>query len=449
MSLYGGSSADGSQLSREGRRYLSFMRWLPLLWLLGVHIIIPVSWTVVAALKSGLGGGLARAVAISWIVVGCAQASSVVLNWSARNDSPLVLLNHLISVPVLGWVVLGLAIGVGAQVGAARPEFVRVLSRLALQILAVGSVAIAVYVVLRYSSLMLTTPAKMVGGDSLAARFYLNANVYQTEYSFGFMFPRLMVFQPWPTALGLAGIFCFTISLVERERWWRLVGVAGGVFAVAMSASRAAYVLLPVALGVYVLARYRASTAAAMLLGFAALVVLAVLVEPEFINWAESAVRYVTGGRAGSSMARDLIYRESWDAFTASPWIGYGWIGQSVIRQEMLPIGSHSSVFGVLYTGGLITFVPLLVATTLTFYGVIAARARGGREAAAGAAIFAAAVAFAYGESMYSLVPGCIPGFLFLGGAISSAAPQANTRLRERVPKELVPNRRPMPYVWK
>jgi O-antigen ligase len=70
----------------------------------------------------------------------------------------------------------------------------------------------------------------------------------------------------------------------------------------------------------------------------------------------------LNGARAGSSLARDIIVDESWAAFLRSPWIGYGWVGESVHPTEHLPIGSHSTIYGTLYTGGVLVFTTFALA---------------------------------------------------------------------------------------
>jgi O-antigen ligase len=74
----------------------------------------------------------------------------------------------------------------------------------------------------------------------------------------------------------------------------------------------------------------------------------------------------INGARAGSSLARELIYEKSWEGFLQSPIIGHGWIGDSVHRREVLPIGSHSTIYGLAYTGGLPTLAAFFFALSIT-----------------------------------------------------------------------------------
>jgi hypothetical protein len=82
--------------------------------------------------------------------------------------------------------------------------------------------------------------------------------------------------------------------------------------------------------------------------------------------------------RAGSSMVRDMIYEASWAGFWQSPIIGNGWTGEAVIPglrsstgRPVAPVGSHSSISGVLYTGGLVTFGSFALALLLSFVAII------------------------------------------------------------------------------
>ena len=130
----------------------------------------------------------------------------------------------------------------------------------------------------------------------------------------------------------------------------------------------------------------------------------------------EEAGGMVLNARAGSTEGRELIYAASWAEFLRSPVLGHGWIGPSVIREEYLPIGSHSSVVGTLYLGGIVTFVSLILAVLLTLARTLVRMRSKGPAAVLAAVIFIAFVATGGSEGLYALVPSLALVFLFIGG---------------------------------
>jgi O-antigen ligase len=154
-----------------------------------------------------------------------------------------------------------------------------------------------------------------------------------------------------------------------------------------------------------------------------------------------SSLRHsIDRARAGSSMARELIYQKSWEGFLNSPLIGHGWIGESVHPKEELPIGSHSTIYGLLYTGGLPTFLAFVVAMTATLLVQIGrwvqARTEDHRaRIEIGVALTLCLLAFSPFEQIFSLTVPCLFMFLWIGACVgqseyaevppSAAAPDA------------------------
>jgi hypothetical protein len=98
--------------------------------------------------------------------------------------------------------------------------------------------------------------------------------------------------------------------------------------------------------------------------------------------------------------------------------LGYGWIGPNVDPNVPIPLGSHSSFYGTLYLGGLVTTVPMLVAmlTTLTYLGMRALH--GGRKHQAAFLITFCLVVMAYGEGITSFILPCAPILCWIAGTL-------------------------------
>jgi hypothetical protein len=377
----------------------------PVLWLLGLLTIAGaalVLWLAAARCPDDRRIGLLAAL---WLAVPAAQTFAVIYNWARLGEPGSMLVGHLASFPVVGWLFFAAALAAGQAWRLDSPKVVRGVMVLGGSTLAFSALALGIAAATGLGQLEVTTPVRYLAGANPppAVEFYATAVFYLgAEASFGL--PRLVLFFPWSTALGFGGICIFFIAFCERQAGWRWLGFVAGVVIVLLSFSRAAAVILPICLLLFLLLRSGPGMLAA---------------DP--VALMHDMMSQINASRAGSSQARDLIYAYSWQGFLDSPLFGQGWIGPSVIRQEVLPIGSHSTLYGTLYTGGAVTFAALACAgTALAIVALRAALVLRSTEAVAAASIVAAFIAFGYGEGLYNLILPCLFAFLFVGGALSS-----------------------------
>jgi hypothetical protein len=415
MSLKSVENPQYESDDRSRETYARYLIWLPALWVLGIHIIVFIGMMLAFAWRRWPLSPAANIIFAAWTLVSVMQGLSALHNWSVAGLPLSSLPGRLLSTTVIGWLFLGLAIAVGCGARVGGSAATRGVMILALHIVLFGIIAYGIALASGAESLTLQTPLRALLGSGSAADFYTLARFYVVEDGL----VRIILFFPWPTALSLAGICIILISTCEDSLRWRIIGYVGGLFAVVFSFSRMGAVALPVALSIPILIRsppvlVLAGLALATFAGFAS-----ALQDLNLIGMVAQLREALHGSRAGSSVARDLIYEESWRGFLQSPVFGWGWVGPSVIAEEYLPIGSHSTFYGTLYTGGLITFVPLVMAWALTL-GVLLHRAasRPDAHAAAALGIFATISLFAYGESIYSVVFPLLFALLFLGGAL-------------------------------
>jgi O-antigen ligase len=126
-------------------------------------------------------------------------------------------------------------------------------------------------------------------------------------------------------------------------------------------------------------------------------------------------------------LARELIYEKSWEGFLQSPIIGHGWIGESVHPKELLPIGSHSTIYGLLYTGGLPTLAAFIVALSLTLsaivwrYVSVGAQDRRRTGILMGIGVTLCLVMNCRYEALYSLTLPCLFLFTWIGACIGAS----------------------------
>jgi hypothetical protein len=410
--------------------YAVYLKYTIVFWLLGV--LTPCAVIVLFKLVADKWprGRMINIVVFGWLSIAIAQASSSILNGILIGDLALGLRNSL-SFSVIGWLFGALAIAAGSSWSLANSRIAKLTAYLGGYILLLAVVAVLARFA-GFSELRTTmTPLGLLLPSGNAASFYTSLVIFQREDTLGEATTRLILFFPWATALGLGGIGIALISTRVNNAKWCTIGFIGGLIGVVFSWSRlaiAAMALILVILLFLRLPRYLQIVA----VGFCGLALyIATLFGLDPISIIDDVHDAADRARAGSSLARELIYQKSWEGFLASPIIGNGWIGESVHRVENLPIGSHSTFYGLLYTGGLITMGCFIFAMSATLLAILYSLWQKRRDQAfyrngiIGLCLFFSLIAFCPYESLFSLT---LPGIFILtwiGGAILTALPVA------------------------
>jgi hypothetical protein len=421
------------------------LKWTIPLWLFGT-LTVAQAWLLIRLAAEKWPRGLAaNLVVFAWAGVALTQAFCSLLV-GLQLGTPLAGVMSVLGFGVMGWIFLALAIAVGAAHSLFSPRVVRATAWLGLMVLLLSMLALGGRLIGLHSLYMFPAPLGLLLPQSNFVKFYATAAVFVSEETLGEKMTRLILFFPWATALSLGGLGIVFISTLERHFWWRVIGLAGGLVAVVFSWSRIGIAtLLVVGAGLAFLRAGLLGRLAVIGAGLLTLFTLPLFGIDPFLNI--SALRKsVDSARAGSSMARDLIYRKSWEGFLNSPWIGHGWIGESVHPKEVLPIGSHSTIYGLLYTGGLPTFLAFAMAM-LSMFGVLLFRLAQAtdvddrRNIQVGLALILCFAAFCPFEQLFSLTLSCMFMLTWIGACVghgdqgARVAPVAETLAPARADK--------------
>lgn len=395
--------------------------WVPI-WVMGALTLMQILVLIRLAADRRPRGLAANLVVLAWLGVALTQAFASVLV-GVQLGTPLRGVTAALGFGVLGWIFGAMAISAGAAQGMNNQIVVRAVAWLGGMILLLSLLALVARAAGLADLYISPAPLGMLFPHSTVARFYATAAVFIREDTLGEKMTRLILFFPWATALGLGSLGIFFISTRESSLAWRVIGMAGGFVGVVFSWSRIA-IATWVAVAALV-AFLRAGTLLRLVVVGAALLALFCLPLYGIDPFGDvSGLRHsVDSARAGSSMARDLIYQKSWEGFLNSPLIGHGWIGESVHAKEELPIGSHSTIYGLLYTGGLPTFLAFVVAMTATLLVQIGRWVQARTDDArarieVGVALTLCLLAFSPFEELFSLTVPCLFIFLWIGACI-------------------------------
>jgi hypothetical protein len=343
----------------------AFLRGIPVLWGLGALTPAAAAMLVKLACDRWPRGTLINVVVFSWVAIGVSAACAAVLNGIAIGDYARGF-GNVFGFGVVGWFFGALAIAAGAAHQLDDPKTIRAVAWVGGYVIILGAIASVACMAGMKELDLWPTPLGMILPKIPSASFYTVMTVFQSEETLGEASTRLILFFPWTTGLGLGGLAITFISLLERNVRWRLIGVCGGLIAVIFSKSRiaiASLVVVGALLAFFRLSfRWRIAVLGVLLVTY----FIACLDGFDAIEKVKQLHDDIDGARAGSSLARELIYEKSWEGFLKSPIIGHGWIGDSVHRTEMLPIGSHSTIYGLAYTGGLPTLLAFVFALSST-----------------------------------------------------------------------------------
>jgi hypothetical protein len=336
---------------------------------------------------------------------------------------------HLLASYVSGWFILGASVAIGAS-GLLRPgSLAHAIRRLTLWTAGLAFVAYLLAIVLRRPSLYFLTPAAYLVPSSLPSReFSFGLFIYNWDDLFRLSLPRISVFYPWPNVLGVAGV-CTVFMFWGDESFRRskvIIGIAILLVFASLGRLEIFALLVCVAFRLFLGCEWRLQCA--VVTTASSLFIAGCLGLGGPSGMLAGANDFVTSGRPGASEARQAIYDASWAGVRQSPILGHGWPGQLLSWDDSLsvygtqsgaPVGTHSTISGLLYKGGLLTFATFCVAFAISITGPFRYANRSARARNA-LTIWLALALTCIGEGLESLVlPLCFV-FIWLGNVAVS-----------------------------
>ena len=408
-------SADHPQTLTE-RLIARTIEWTWLLWLVGgLYIVAPVLGWILASMAAGslyLGKkciNLMPATIWLWLV---AMAIMLVILWIGHANFELGVGKTIKSSIgwAKGWALIAL-FPFAAAVLNVRPEVVyRSACKLGLYTLIVLPIFL-IAPMIGLPEKLWVSPLKILGG---AGPDYFTAQLYTIEPGSGRT--RWQFFAPWSPAIGMMGVIYVLLAAQEKERFWNVVGIAGGLSLAVLSQSRLALVAL-VVIAPTVWAASRMDRGYLWLLAAPAVLALGVW-GPVLVEVFEAATTEFAAARADSSRVRAILGRiaiERWH--TEAYWFGHGIVENGPHLVEYMPIGSHHSWYGLLFVKGINGAVALaipLAFTTLVLIG------RSIRDAAArpGLAMVLVLTIYSFGENLEILAYLYWPALIVIGATL-------------------------------
>jgi len=181
---------------------------------------------------------------------------------------------------------------------------------------------------------------------------------------------RLVLFAVWPTFLALLGSIYFCFAVQETDKKLRFIGILSSVFMIISSQSRTVTVGLPLIIAAVWFLTNIYKPWVQLATAFMSFVVG--LFAQALIDFIKNFKEQFDKFRAGSSKIRAIIYRmtlERW--WHEAPIWGFGIRDETPAITVHLPLGTHNTWFGALYSYGLVGCVALAVAFLWSFIDLL------------------------------------------------------------------------------
>lgn len=227
---------------------------------------------------------------------------------------------------------------------------------------------------------------------------------------------RLYLFAPWAPALGFVANVYFHMVLQERVRFWRWVGIVSTIAMAVGSGSRLGMLCL-VAVPLLSLVLHRLKHPVMQIAAGVGCFVVG-LVGTQLLTAFQDFQNYFHSQRASSSRIRSTLADLAIQHWRESPIWGHA------LRQvrgpqlvEFMPVGSHHTWFGLLYTHGLVGLISVLIPVAWTLIELLV-KAQDSRVARTALSILIVILLYSFGENIETLSYIIWPGFVVIGIAL-------------------------------
>jgi hypothetical protein len=225
--------------------------------------------------------------------------------------------------------------------------------------------------------------------------------------------PRWRFFTPWAPAIGFVANVYFVFALQDKDRKWMILGIAGCLAMIILSASRLALISMVV---VPTLVWGLSNLVKPYINFLTSFVVLnAGLFAAQIIEFIENATAKFKGARAGSSRVRAALGEIAVQRWRdEAPIWGHGVVEPGPHIVEKMAIGSHHSWYGLLYVKGLVGFWALAVPMAWSFVEMLI-KAQTFKVAQVGLGMMLILFLYTFGENLEILAYLYWPALVILG----------------------------------
>jgi hypothetical protein len=179
---------------------------------------------------------------------------------------------------------------------------------------------------------------------------------------------RLILFTPWGPALGLMGCLFFFYTVQEDQLIWKGLGIIGSLAMLLTSVSRGAYLFLPMTIVIVWVIKNLSWIQFELSLGVSCFI--GGLGSTLLLDRFQDFLGGVKSARKSSSQLRAELERVALDRWMDSPLFGHGKQTPGPDFLKHMPIGSHHTWIGLLFTQGLTGLFLFLIPLVWSLIGL-------------------------------------------------------------------------------
>lgn len=318
-----------------------------------------------------------------------------------------------------GWALLALFICLGSVIKINTAHISRAVCITAFAAIPFFLISLTVYV-FGGPEVLLVSPLQAVGGPGPE---YFEIRFFGLNPETGM--PRWFFFAPWAPAAGLLGCLFMVISLQEQHALWRNLGVLGCVLMVVCSQSRAGLAIILMIVPILLVLKYIRFSYSLAALGL--LLPLVFLLGSPLIEGIIDLLQQVKDSRPGSTRVREALAEIALQRWSSeAPIWGHGIVEPGPKIVEHMPIGTHHSWYGLLFTKGLLGAIGLAVPLLCTFVYLFIAAQRS-VHAVAGFGLILVISLYSFFENLEILAYLYWPALLWIGFCLNPCNDEPKT----------------------
>lgn len=259
--------------------------------------------------------------------------------------------------------------------------------------------------VVHLPGLLYISPLKVFGG---AGDLFFEVRLYLADEEG----VRLSFFGPWAPATGMVGNIYFFMALQEKNQKWRWCGIVGSLLLCYMSKSRMATLcLLVVLITTWGLTKL---TRPLFLITLGLGSTFAGIAAPLILDTTAAYWDNFRASRAESTRVREALQRIALERWGEAPVWGHGTVERGPKLVEHMPIGSHHTIFALLFVKGLVGVIAFAVPIVCSFVDLLV-KVQKSETARVGLSIILIFYFYSFGKNLEIIAYLFWPGLVILG----------------------------------
>lgn len=203
------------------------------------------------------------------------------------------------------------------------------------------------------------SPLSIIGRGS-PGNYFVSFGRLATDYD---PTPRFALFAPWAPGLGCTFSLFFFIVWRETNKYLRYISMIACYLFVILSVSRLGLVTVPFTFSLLLTIQHLSSHYKSRIFQLASVIFIALfgISFSTVYTWVRDTKDYLDKARSSSTLVREKLVNIAIERWKENPLFGHGAVEPGPLIVAKMPIGSHHTWAGLLFTNGLVGLFSLLL----------------------------------------------------------------------------------------